>query len=178
MGIPKYVPHYTYEDYKHWEGRWELIQGIPFAMRPQPSFQHQRVSQRIAYELERALEGCTRCRAVLPVDWKIAEDTVVQPDNMVVCGEVTNQSYLDKPPVLVFEVLSPSTEQKDRLLKAELYASQGVKYYVLVDPQVQQAEVLELELGEYQKVAVLHGQKWRFDLEECQIEVDFSGFWK
>jgi len=101
MGIPKYLPHYTYEDYKHWEGRWELIQGIPFAMSPQPSFQHQRVSQRIAYELERALEGCTRCRAVLPVDWKIAEDTVVQPDNMLVCGEVTNPSYLDKPPVLV-----------------------------------------------------------------------------
>jgi len=127
MGIPKYLPHYTYEDYKHWEGRWELIQGIPFAMSPQPSFQHQRVSQRIAYELERALEGCTRCRAVLPVGWKIAEDTVVQTDNMVVCGEVTNPSYLEKPPVLVFEVLSASTEQKDRVLETVQYAKGGLQ---------------------------------------------------
>jgi len=127
MGIPKYLPHYTYEDYKHWEGRWELIQGIPFAMSPQPSFQHQRVSQRIAYELERALEGCTRCRAVLPVDWKIAEDTVVQTDNMVVWGEVTNPSYLEKPPVLVFEVLSASTEQKDRVLETVQYAKGGLQ---------------------------------------------------
>jgi len=127
MGVPKYLPHYTYEDYKHWEGRWELIQGIPFAMSPQPSFQHQRVSQRIAYELERALEGCTRCRAVLPVDWKIAEDTIVQPDNMLVCREVTNPSYLEKPPVLVFEVLSASTEQKDRVLETVQYAKGGLQ---------------------------------------------------
>jgi Uma2 family endonuclease len=127
MGIPKHLPHYTYEDYKHWEGRWELIQGIPFAMSPQPSFQHQRVSQRIAYELERALEGCTRCRAVLPVDWKIAEDTIVQPDNMLVCREVTNPSYLEKPPVLVFEVLSASTEQKDRVLETVQYAKGGLQ---------------------------------------------------
>lgn len=30
----KHLPHYTYEDYKQWEGRWELIYGIPFAMAP------------------------------------------------------------------------------------------------------------------------------------------------
>ncbi|TCK06622.1 hypothetical protein [Phorcysia thermohydrogeniphila] len=28
------LPHYTYEDYKHWEGKWELIEGIPYAMCP------------------------------------------------------------------------------------------------------------------------------------------------
>ncbi|MGC8783703.1 MAG: Uma2 family endonuclease, partial [Armatimonadota bacterium] len=82
MVVPKYLPHYTYADYVQWEGRWELIEGIPFAMSPQPSFRHQRISHRIAEELGRALEGCERCRAVLPVDWKISEDTVVQPDNM------------------------------------------------------------------------------------------------
>ena len=127
MGTSKYLPHCTYEDVKHWEGRWALIQGIPYAMSPQPSFQHQRVSQCIAYELERALEGCTQCRAVLPVGRKIAEDTIVQPDNMLVCREVTNQSYLEKPPVLVFEVLSASTEQKDRVLETVQYAKGGLQ---------------------------------------------------
>jgi Uma2 family endonuclease len=61
------------------------------------------------------------------VDWKIAEDTVVQTDNMVVCGEVTNPSYLEKPPVLVFEVLSASTEQKDRVLETVQYAKGGLQ---------------------------------------------------
>ena len=32
MLAEKYLPHYTYKDYKNWEGRWELIEGIPFAM--------------------------------------------------------------------------------------------------------------------------------------------------
>ena len=178
MAAPKYLPHYTYSDYVQWEGRWELIEGIPFAMSPQPSFRHQRISQRIATELERALEDCEHCRAVLPVDWKISEDTVVQPDNMVVSGEVTTEAYLDRPPVLIFEILSPSTEQKDRLVKAELYASQGVKHYVLVDPDLLQAEVMELQEGEYRLRATLHEGTWRFDLGDCRIEMDFGRLWR
>lgn len=177
MAAPKYLPHYTYADYVHWEGRWELIDGIPFAMSPQPSFRHQRISHRIAAELERALEKCEHCRAVLPVDWKISEDTIVQPDNMVVCGEVTTEAYLDRPPVLIFEVLSPFTEQKDRILKAELYASQGVKYYVLVEPNLLQAEIMELQGEKYQLQATLREGTWQFDLGECQIEVDFGRLW-
>ena len=26
------LPAYTYEDYQHWEGDWELIEGIPYAI--------------------------------------------------------------------------------------------------------------------------------------------------
>jgi len=46
------LPHYTYEDYSNWEGRWELIQGIPYAMSPSPSYTHQRISQKIARLLD------------------------------------------------------------------------------------------------------------------------------
>ena len=28
----KYVPYYTYEDYKKWQGDWELVEGVPYAM--------------------------------------------------------------------------------------------------------------------------------------------------
>jgi len=28
----KLLPHYTYSDYENWEGQWELIDGIPYAM--------------------------------------------------------------------------------------------------------------------------------------------------
>ncbi|HSV11108.1 MAG TPA: hypothetical protein VLI68_10085 [Hanamia sp.] len=37
MSAVKLLPHYTYEDYCHWEGRWEVIDGIPYAMIPAPS---------------------------------------------------------------------------------------------------------------------------------------------
>jgi hypothetical protein len=43
MGFPnKILPHYTYEDYCRWEGQWELIDGIPYAMSPMPRPQHQK----------------------------------------------------------------------------------------------------------------------------------------
>jgi hypothetical protein len=42
MGLAqKYIPHYTYDDWLHWEGRWELIEGIPIALIPSPPPAHQ-----------------------------------------------------------------------------------------------------------------------------------------
>ena len=43
MGIAlRYLPRYTVKDYLKWEGDWELVEGIPFAL-ASPSFRHQRV---------------------------------------------------------------------------------------------------------------------------------------
>ena len=36
----KYHPNYTYDDYKHWEGRWEVIDGVAYAMSPMASPKH------------------------------------------------------------------------------------------------------------------------------------------
>jgi hypothetical protein len=35
------IPNYTYNDYERWEGDWELIRGIPYAMSPFPDWKHQ-----------------------------------------------------------------------------------------------------------------------------------------
>ena len=40
MPSPEQLPHYVYDDYRQWEGRWELIEGIPYAMTPAPGFEH------------------------------------------------------------------------------------------------------------------------------------------
>jgi len=32
------LPHYTYDNYVQWEGRLELICGVPHAMSPSPKF--------------------------------------------------------------------------------------------------------------------------------------------
>lgn len=37
MSAVRILPHYTYSDYCNWEGRWELIEWIPYAMSPAPS---------------------------------------------------------------------------------------------------------------------------------------------
>ena len=106
------LPRYTYDDYVQWEGKWELIHGIPYAMSPFPSIQHQAISHKIDVALAKSLEGCEHCQALLPVDWKIDNCTTVQPDNLVVCGKPEGQ-YLTITPTLIFEVLSPATASKD-----------------------------------------------------------------
>ncbi|WP_457636220.1 Uma2 family endonuclease [Persephonella sp.] len=121
MLTQKYLPHYTYNDYKNWEGRWELIEGIPFAMSPSSTLRHQIVSNKIAWQLEELLKDCEECRALLPVDWKISEDTVVQPDNLVICYPIKNNIYVTKSPTIIFEVVSKSTQEKDEHLKFEIY---------------------------------------------------------
>ncbi|MCF3109089.1 Uma2 family endonuclease [Niabella sp. CC-SYL272] len=53
------MPHYTYDDWVHWEGRRELIDGIPIAMGPMPQPKHQRVAVEIRYAFINTLKACS-----------------------------------------------------------------------------------------------------------------------
>lgn len=170
------LPHYTYEDYVQWEGRWELIRGIPYAMTPAPGIEHQATSNNIGWLLKEALSECEECLALLPVDWKIDEYTVVQPDNLVICGKEKG-AYLRKTPVLIFEILSESTTSKDKNTKFALYEKEGVRHYVIVDPKERLAKVYRLHEGKYIKVMDAEDECCDFDLGKCQISVDFSKIW-
>ncbi len=136
----KYRPYYTYTDYCQWEGRWELIEGMPYAMSPLPVPEHQRVALKFSILFEEALVDCKECTVYPPLDWKVYDDTIVQPDVLVVCKKI-EKKFLDFAPVLVIEVLSPATASKDRGEKKELYESQKVKYYLIVDAQFKKIEI-------------------------------------
>lgn len=174
---PEYLPHYTYDDYTQWEGVWELIQGIAYAMTPAPIIKHQRISNNIAWLLNDQLKECEKCMALLPVDWKISEDTVVQPDNLVVCYEAMGR-FITKAPSLIFEILSKSTAQKDLHLKYELYEKEGVEYYVIIDPEDEVAKVYELKGGRYVKMLDATDEAVSFDLKKCNFTFDFARIWK
>ena len=88
------LPRYTYDDYCHWTDRWELIDGVPYAMSPLPTVRHQRISMKLAALLDRELGSCQHCHASLPIDWKITEDTVVQPDVLVACFPIIDSKFI------------------------------------------------------------------------------------
>jgi Uma2 family endonuclease len=113
----EYLPHYTYEEYKKWEGNWELIYGVPYAMSPAPMIRHQAVSNKIAWQLQEILKECEACQSLLPVDWKIDESTIVQPDNLIICHKPLHEAYITKAPRVIFEILSKSTVMVDKNLK-------------------------------------------------------------
>ncbi len=170
------LPHYTYKDYIQWEGAWELIQGIPYAMTPAPKIRHQRLSTKITQYLGELLKDCNECEALLPVDWQISEDTVVQPDVLVVCPDSRNigDEKLEITPVLIFEVLSSSTSQKDKVVKYQLYENAGVTYYCLVDPVSISASVYVLENEKYRFAGDYKQGQTIFNLGPCRIQFNFS----
>ena len=174
----EYLPHYTYDDYAQWEGAWELIYGVPYAMAPAPMIKHQRISSKVAYVLESQLNECETCSALVATDWKVSEDTVVCPDNLVICHNETHEAYITKAPQLIFEILSKSTALIDRELKFDIYEREGVAYYVIVDPQNDVAKVYGLNNeGRYKKVADVTDETITFALKNCTIAFDFSKIW-
>jgi Uma2 family endonuclease len=140
---------YTVADYRGWppELRCELIDGVIYAMAPAPSIPHQSLSQALALELGLFLKehaqggggrgGCGLCKLLTaPVDVVLDHYTVVQPDLIIVCdpGKLSNGKYVDGPPDLVVEILSPSTALKDKREKRRLYERHGVPEYLIIDP--------------------------------------------
>jgi len=68
---------------------------------------------------------------------------------MVVCGEQP-EKHLEKAPVLVVEVLSPSTRQLDLGSKRRIYGDAGVQSYLIVD-----VEKKTIEVNDFQNEAVV-----------------------
>lgn len=110
---------YTYEDYKEWEDRWELIDSIPYSMASASYPKHQRIAFHISKELDKNLNCIFKniCEVYIsPVDWKINENTILQPDVAIFC-EKTDKQYFSKTPILIVEVLNKATAQKDMTVK-------------------------------------------------------------
>ena len=163
-------PHYTYKDYEKWEGDWELIRGIPYAMSPAPTWQHQDFGASFIQHLKNALQKKSNCdcKVLYESDWIVSEDTVVRPDVMVVCEEIKG-NFVTTPPSLILEILSPSTILKDRNTKFNLYQAYGVRYYLIADMGKKYTEIFHLKDNSYQEVKDLR----TFTLtNECTV--DFS----
>ena len=165
-------PRYIYEDYRHWQGDWELIDGYPFAMAPSPYGKHQKLMGRLVHLFSSELEECA-CAIYPELDWIINESNIVRPDLAIYCEDI--EKYPTTTPKIIIEIVSSSTAQKDETIKFELYEQEGVKYYVLVYPDLEKVRIFRLMDGKYKKV---YEGKDRFCFDLCNIEVDFAKAWK
>lgn len=172
----KIFPYYTFEEWERWEGKWELIEGIPYAMAPMAVPKHQRVATALSAEFTVALKKWTECTAYQPIDYRISDDIILQPDMLVVCSEISKK-YLDFAPSLVVEVLSPSTALKDRHTKYYLYEQQGVKYYLIADIEQEFIEIHELIDSAYQLVQKGKDFTHDFSFDACGATIDFKEIW-
>ena len=119
------------------EGRWELRDGQPVMMSPERA-----VHALAKFSAQIALrEGGRRaglpCR-VFPDGMTVRMNarTAFEPDALVVCPPPTDLNTMEIPnPIIVLEVLSPSTAADDHGVKLDGYFSLGsVIHYLILDP--------------------------------------------
>ena len=142
---------FTYSDYLLLpEGdRRELIEG-DFYVAPSPTFVHQSILFNLASLLRRFVDANRLGVIVLaPMDVILDDQNVVQPDILFVSNERSGiiEDYIFGAPDLVIEILSPSTADRDRQSKLDLYDRFGVREYWIVDPNENTIQVIEMETG-------------------------------
>lgn len=137
---PRFIPHYTLEDYARWEGDWELIDGVAISMGPSPFGPHERVVSRLSRMIGNQIdEHECPCEVYTNLDWIISNDTVIRPDLMVICGDQPDK-HLERPPTLAVEVLSDSTRGSDLTAKRTLCRENDVEHYLIIDPKEKTVE--------------------------------------
>ena len=166
MGLARRdINRHTYADYIGWsdDARYELIDGIAYAMSPAPTRRHQEVVGEMYRQIANTLKGSPCQPYIAPFDVRLPNaneadsdiDTVVQPDISVIC----DKSKLDDrgcrgAPDWVIEVLSPTTASHDQIVKRALYERVGVREYWLVHPIDRIVTIYVLENGSYGKPAM------------------------
>lgn len=174
---PKILPNYTYEDYLRWEGRWEIIDGIAYDMSPAARPEHQVIASNLSWIFKNALKkaNCITCKAYQPIDLKINESNVVNPDLLIVCKKIEHQ-FLDFPPELVVEIISPSSKLKDRYTKYELYQTYGIKYYLIIDVDLHTIEIFQLDSNGTYSLIPMDSE---FLLSDgCKIKPEWIDIWE
>ncbi len=141
MGQPA-TPHTITDrkEYRRWtadqpRGRYERIAGVIVTMAAE-RVEHIRVKLRVWRALDQAIRAAgLPCEALGDgVTIEVGDDTDYEPDVLVNCGERLSGSAIAAPnPVVVVEVLSPSTRSVDTGAKLTDYLSlPSVRHYLIV----------------------------------------------
>ena len=118
-------------------GRYELYDGVVYAMSPEGAG-HAEVKFAVQSALAAGVRACGLPCYMLPdgMTVRVEARTAFEPDALVYCGQKVATSVLEVPnPVIVVEVLSPSTRHIDASKKlAGYFRLRGVAHYLIVDP--------------------------------------------
>lgn len=156
MALPQLrTERYTYADYASWpeDVRYELLDGVAYAMTPAPSDKHQAVLGELFFAVRSALEDSPCQVRMAPYDVlldapergrKDAEQ-VVQPDLVVICDRGKIKPHgCEGVPDLVVEIVSPSSNVRDYVEKLRAYERFGVPEYWILEPDAQRLNVFRI----------------------------------
>lgn len=143
MGLP--LQKMSLDDFLAWENdqveRHEFHLGEVFAMVGARRV-HECVVSNLLGELRNSLRG-SPCRAYgSSMKLLVGENTILYPDVQVSCDREDRSAELAlRSPIVVVEVLSPSTHSYDRSQKFAIYRGlASLKEYLLIDPETRRVE--------------------------------------
>jgi Uma2 family endonuclease len=173
----------TVEEFLSWDDgtdtRYELIDGFPVAMAP-PAEAHRMLAVRLVSRIDAALAGRRPCNAqiepgVLRPD---RADSYYVPDIAVTCepNAPGRQAMVD--PILIVEILSPSTERSDRRLKMPTYqAIDSVREILLIDADSHHAELYRRD-NDHWGVELVRGAEALIFLRSIELQIAMSDLYE
>jgi Uma2 family endonuclease len=150
--LEKLAQRWTYEDYYKLDvdQRYEIIGG-QLSMALAPTLWHQDWLMDLAVLLRQHIRKNHLGRLLIaPVDVVLDEENTVQPDLVFVASanaRILRSRAIFGTPDLLVELVSPSSLQRDRYVKKDLYARFGVKEYWIGDPANTSMEIFALHKG-------------------------------
>lgn len=129
--------------------RHELIAGQPYAMTGESDI-HNKLSGNFFAELRNALKRGNSPCSIYINDMKVkVKHDFYYPDVMVSCNHEDNISnYYETQPVLIAEVLPPSTRRFDKTHKRQMYQTlESLQEYLLIDQERAEIEVFNRKSG-------------------------------
>jgi len=173
------ISRMTLDEFLRWDDgtdtRYELIDGSPVAMAP-PSEAHRILAVRLASRIDAALAGQRPCNAQIEpgVVRPDRADSYYVPDIAVTCepNAPGRQAMVD--PILIIEILSPSTERSDRRLKLPAYQNlQSVREIMLIDAGTYHAELYRRE-DDHWGIELVRGAEAALSLISGDLRISMS----
>lgn len=139
----------------------EIIHDVLYSQ-PRPAPKHAHTYSTLGYTVGGPFQGGIGG----PGNWWIIDEPEVHIDGHIFVPDIAgwkrermptlpDTAWFEIVPDWICEILSPSTARTDRMIKMPLYAELGVKYFWLIDPELQTLEVYQLEKQHWSLMASL-----------------------
>lgn len=160
---------------EHQPGRYELYAGSVYAMAPERAI-HAELKFAVQVALLDGIRKAGLPCHVLPdgMTVRVDRDTAHEPDALVYCGPKLPKAVVEVPnPIIVVEVLSPSTRHVDAAAKLGGYSSiQSIRHYLIFDPDGRPTMHHERTGPDTFVTRIVRGGTVRLDPPGLDIELD------
>ena len=170
----EYLQGENSSDVKH-----EYDNGYVFAM-VVASRAHNLIALTVASEMKQHLKGKS-CRSYMS-DMKVriqtkGNDLFYYPDVMVSCDDQPPSEYYEEKPVLIVEVLSPSTETRDKLEKLAAYSSISslLEYFTIAQDRV---EIGRYKMAEGHTILTQYGDGDTVEFSSIGLSMPVKGIYE